>query len=195
MRSRCGQALHAAGVASLLLLSACAALAPQPAGTPVALAPVLPAFAAAGRISVRHGSDALTANFRWRHAVDRDEIDLASPLGQTIARLAGTPDGVELRTADGRVTTDSDWRALTARSLAWPLPVDGLVYWIQGAPHARTPFAVEPATDGLPGLLRQDGWSILYQSFVADPGGGSRPTRMVLTYSDVELRLVVDSWQ
>jgi outer membrane lipoprotein LolB len=195
MRSPCGHALRAAGVASLLLLSACAGLGPEREVSPAVMARAQPAFEAAGRLSVRHGTDALTASFRWRHDGSQDEIDLASPLGQTIARLSGNPGSVELRTADGHVTTDSDWAALTARSLAWPLPVDGLAYWIQGTPRAGTPFVVEPAADGMPRQLRQDGWSIVYQSFVADASGASRPTRMTLTYPDVELRLVVDTWQ
>ena len=38
-------------------------------------------FDIAGRLSARHGDDALTANFRWRHASGRDELELASPLG------------------------------------------------------------------------------------------------------------------
>ena len=157
--------------------------------------PTRASFEATGRLSVRHGTDALTANYRWRHDGDRDELDLASPLGQTIARLSGGRDGVELRTADGRVETAGNWAALTARSLDWSLPVDGLAFWIQGAPRAGVPFASEPSADGTLGVLRQDGWTIVYQSFASDAAGAARPTRMTLSYPDLELRLVVDSWQ
>ncbi len=141
---------------------------------------------------MRHGNDALTANFRWRHDGVHDELDLASPLGQTIARLSGGPGGVTLRTADGRVSTGANWAELTARSLEWPLPVDGLAFWIQAAPRPAVPFAMEPSAEGMLSVLRQDGWTIVYQSFVA---GTARPARMTLSYPDVELRLVVDSWQ
>ena len=152
-------------------------------------------FDAAGRLSVRHGADALTANFRWHHDGDHDELDLASPLGQTIARLSGGPEGVVLRTADGRLTTAADWSELTARALEWALPVGGLAFWIQGAPSPGAPFAVEPAAGGGPIVLRQGGWTIVYQAFAADPAGVSRPARMTLSYPDVELRLAVDAWQ
>jgi outer membrane lipoprotein LolB len=170
-------------------------LTPERPATPVVFPPTRGSFEAAGRLSVRHGTDALTANYRWRHDGDRDELDLASPLGQTIARLSGGRDGVELRTADGRVVTGTDWSALTARSLDWSLPVDGLAFWIQGAPRAGVPFASEPTADGTLGVLRQDGWTIVYQSFASDAAGVVRPTRMTLSYPDLELRLVVDSWQ
>ena len=80
-------------------LSACAGVVANHASCALAsyFAPRSRSFEAAGRLSVRHGSDALTANFRWQHDGERDEIDLASPLGQTIARLSG--DGAVSRCA------------------------------------------------------------------------------------------------
>ena len=159
------------------------------------MAPARTQFEATGRISLRHGADALTANFRWRHDDGGDEFDLASPLGQTVARLSGGRDGVALRTADGRVAIGDSWSDLMARSLDWSLPVDGLAFWIQGAPRTDAPFTRDPASGGRPRLLRQNGWTIDYQSFMTDAAGATRPARMTLSYPDIELRLVVDSWQ
>ena len=62
-------------------------------------------------------------------------------------------------------------------------------------PRSGAPFAVEPAAGGGPSVLRQDGWTIVYQAFAPDSGGVSRPARMTLSYPDVELRLAVDTWQ
>ncbi len=154
-----------------------------------------PSFEAAGRLSLRQGSEALTANFHWRHDGNDDELDLATPLGQTIARLAGGRDGVSLRTADGRVATAADWAGLSARTLEWSLPVDGLAFWIQAVPRPQVAFDMETAADGTPRVLRQDGWTIVYQAFASDPSGRLRPARMTLSYPDLELRLVVDRWQ
>jgi outer membrane lipoprotein LolB len=149
----------------------------------------------AGRLSARHDADAFAANFRWSHAGDRDELDLASPLGQTVARLMGDARGVLLQTADGKVETASDWTTLTSRGLGWALPVEGLAFWVQGAPRKGAPFTAEAGADGAPGVLRQDGWTIVYQAFVKDATGVSRPARMTLDYPGVELRLVIDAWQ
>ena len=195
MRSLGGHVVRGASCGCALVLAACAGLTPSPPASSVVFAPVLSSFEAAGRLSVRHGGDALTANFRWQRVGRRDEVDLASPLGQTIARLTGDVEGVTLRTADGRVATGADWAALTAQSLGWPLPVDGLAFWIQGAPRTGAPFTAEPADDGSLRLLRQDGWTIVYQSFTTDANNAPRPSRMTLSYPDVELRLVVDNWQ
>jgi len=195
MRDFRGWAVRAAGAGCVLALSACAGVTPPRADAPVTFAPVRSVFEASGRLSVRHGSDALTANFRWQHEGTTDVVDLASPLGQTIARLSGDIGAVSLMTSDGRTISAVDWRELGARSLDWTLPVDGLAYWIQGAPRAGAPFAAEPASDGGPSVLRQDGWTIVYQSFAPDAAGVSRPARMALSYPEIELRLVVDSWR
>ncbi len=166
---------------------------PRPAeGT---FAPAQETFEAAGRISLRHGAQALTANFRWLHQGERDEIDLASPLGQTLARLSGAPGAVSLRLADGSVASAADWAALMSRSLEWALPVEGLRYWIQGMPRPGSAFEVEWAPDGVPALLRQDGWTIVYQPFARDPSGTPRPARIALSYPDTEVRMAVDVWQ
>jgi outer membrane lipoprotein LolB len=161
----------------------------------VSFPPVRATFQASGRLSLRRATQALTATFRWRHRVTDDEIDLASPLGQTVARLTGSSTGVSLRIADGRESSAPDWATLTARSLEWALPVDGLVYWIQGAPRPGTPFESERSPDGAPSLLRQDGWTIVYQGFTRDGAGDPRPSRLTLSYPDIEVRMVVDAWE
>ncbi|MEO8738638.1 MAG: lipoprotein insertase outer membrane protein LolB [Casimicrobiaceae bacterium] len=195
MRVFRGWAVRAAGAGCVLALAACAGVAPSREDRSVDFAPVRSTFEASGRLSLRHGTDALTANFRWHHDGAADIVDLASPLGQTIARLTGDANGVSLRTADGRSISAADWRELGARSLEWSLPVDGLAFWIQGAPRPGAPFAVEAAADGGPGVLRQDGWTIVYQSFAPDPARVSRPARIALAYPGIEVKLVVDSWR
>src|SRR5215470_11008729 len=125
-------------------------------------------FDAAGRLSARHGSEAFSASFRWHHAVGHDELEFASPLGQTVAVLSGDAQGVKLQRADGRVLTADDWGALTELGLGWRLPVDGLAYWIQGAPRYGGAFTTEAGEDGKAGVLRQDGWTIVYLAYAPD---------------------------
>jgi len=187
----------AALLTAVLAVSGCAALsgnATKSADTGV-FPPAQETFEAAGRISLRHGPQALTANFRWLHQGEHDEIDLASPLGQTLARLSGAPGAVSLRMADGATASAVDWTMLMSRSLEWALPVEGLRYWIQGLPRPGSAFEVEWAPDGAPALLRQDGWTIVYQPFVRDASVRPRPARIALSYPDAEVRLAVDEWK
>ena len=182
-------------LAMAALLGSCAPVALERASGLGPLPAPQGAFDVAGRLSARHGGDALTVNFRWRHASERDELELASPLGQTVALLTGDASNVRLQAADGRVLTASDWSALTAQGLGWPLPVDGLAFWIQGVPRPGSAFSTETGDDGRVSLLRQDGWTVVYQAYTQAAAPDWRPSRMTLSYPDVELRIVVDSWQ
>jgi outer membrane lipoprotein LolB len=152
-------------------------------------------FDAAGRLSARHGADAFSASFRWHHAVGHDELEFASPLGQTVAMLSGDVQSVRLQRADGGVLTADNWAALTELGLGWRLPVDGLAFWIQGAPRAGGAFSAEAGEDRRATVLRQDGWTIVYLAYAPDQNAVLRPSRMTLSYPDIELRLVVDSWR
>jgi outer membrane lipoprotein LolB len=182
-----------AGVAAVILAACTPALIEQPA--PTGRIAARPAFELSGRLSARHGNDALSASFHWTHERERDELDLSNPLGQTIARLTGDASGVRLQTREGRIETAGDWVSLTTRALGWPLPVEGLAFWIQGVPRDGTPAAIERGTDGTPATLRQDGWNIVYQAFDHGGDGVSRPKRLTLDYPEVELRIAVDSWR
>ena len=88
-----------------------------------------------------------------------------SPLGQTSRGCQAMQRGVQLQASDGRIETASDWAALTDARLGWPLPVEGLAFWIQGAPRTGVPFDGRgDRSDGAPPSLRQDGWEIVYQA-------------------------------
>lgn len=191
LRGMCARAVAVVGAALLCGCTPALIERPAPAGAVAARV----AFELMGRLSARHGNDALAANFRWTHERERDELDFSSPLGQTIVRLSGDASGVRLQTPDGRVETASDWESLTTRALGWPLPVEGLAFWIQGLSRPGAPATVEPGSNGLPAALRQDGWSIAYQAFERGTDGVSRPQRLTLDYPEVELRIAVDSWR
>jgi outer membrane lipoprotein LolB len=198
MAARDVRARLAAGACLLVvLLGGCAPAVSTRSEDATSVGPgkALPDFAVAGRLSARHGDDAFAAGFHWQHDPQRDVLDFTSPLGQTVAMLSGTDGNVELRSADGRVLTADSWPALTERGLGWPLPVDGLVFWIQGEPRPGARFAAERDVSGRLSVLRQDGWTIAFQSFSSEASGAGRPARMTLSYPEVELRVVIDSWQ
>ena len=171
-----------------VLLASCAPLPPRP--PPAAIVAADAPFAIDGRLSVRHGGDALTANFTWRHAPPRDDLTLSTPLGQTLAEIsadASVP-RFELRTSDGRREDAPDWSSLTERAFGAPLPVGGLATWIVGTPRPDAPYSHEPDALGRSALLRQDGWEIVYGYSDAE---ARLPSRLQLARPEVELRIVV----
>jgi outer membrane lipoprotein LolB len=179
----------AARLALVVLVAGCTTAPRSPDEAPLAAVPDV-AFDAAGRLSARHGSEAAAANFRWTHSPARDELELASPLGQTLARLAGDAASVRLELPDGRTAEASDWQALTTRVLGAPIPVRGLAWWIRGTAHPQSTHRVERDAASRALVLQQDGWEIVYD-YAAD---APRPNRLRMSYPDTEIRLVVDTW-
>ena len=169
-------------------VAACAtpALYPPPSAVPFVDAP----FAIEGRLSARRGSEALAANFVWRHAPPLDDLVLSTPLGQTLAEISADTSvpRYELRTSDGRREEANDWLALTERALGVPVPVAGLAAWLAGAPHANAPHTIEPDGLGRASVVRQDGWEIVYAYSDAD---ARHPARLQLSRFDVDVRIVV----
>jgi len=152
-------------------------------------------FAIEGRLSARRGTDAVTSSFAWSHLPAHDRFDLASPLGQIYARVSGNEGGVSVTHADGRSEAYSDWSALSQALFGLAIPVDGLSRWIVGAPWPGQPFAIERDAAGRTGVLRQNGWEIVY-SYAGDDAR-ERPRRLVLRNSDAEpseVRVVIDRW-
>lgn len=178
----------------VMLLSACAGVARQPTATDVALVAV-ERFDIAGRISARRGSEGVAANFVWSHRPDSDRIDVATPTGQTVARLTGDATGVVLERPGEAPRTSVSWDALTREVFGVPIPVQGLAAWVVGAPRAGPAFGQERDGAGRLVVLRQSGWEIVYA--YADGAPPAQPTRLVMRYPDteaVEVRLVVDRW-
>jgi outer membrane lipoprotein LolB len=178
-----------------LLGSACATVAPpivSPGGEPSALASP---FVVEGRLSARRGADGGAAHFTWQHDGLSDRIDLATPLGQTLARLTGTADGVRAEWPDGRTLEARDWDVMTARVLGVPVPVQGLAAWLRGQSRGTTPSTVERDARGRTAVLAQDGWEIVY-AYADD--AALHPSRLTLRFAQgepTEVRLVVDRWE
>lgn len=180
--------MRAGLAAAAFLLAGCTAapLRPPAEFVPLADAP----FALAGRLSARHGNEAVAANFRWRHEPGADELVFATPMGAALARLAGDANGVRLELADGNVATAADWEALTVRALGAPFPVRALAWWVRASPHPRQAFTAEADAAGRLAVLRQDGWEIAYAYREAERS----PQRVTLASPGAEVRLVVDAW-
>jgi len=180
---------HALLATVALVLAGCASApyAPGPATPYRADQP----FAIDGRLSARRGSDAVAVSFVWDHAPPKDEFVVTTPLGGAIAEMSGDASTrrVEVRTADGRTDTATDWTTLTERIVGFPLPVDGLAFWAQGAARPDTPQTAEVDAGGRLRVLRQDGCEIVY---TYAEGSSSLPAQLRLTCHDLELRVVID---
>jgi outer membrane lipoprotein LolB len=175
-----------------LVVAACASV--PPAGRSPTPQAGDTAFAIEGRLSARHGNDAVTANFTWHHAGAQDDLVISTPLGSQIAELHGDSriPRVEVQTADNRHDEAPDWSTLTERALGFRLPVEGLAAWIRGAAHEGAPAVIENDAQGRVEVLRQQAWEIVY-TYPDDVA--QRASRLRLSYPELEVRIVIDRWQ
>ena len=176
-----------------LLVAACATTGPTGPSSQPPSASDAP-FAIDGRLSARHGRDAVAVAFSWTHAPPRDELVVSTPLGQSVAELTGDASlqRAELQTADGRREVASDWATLTERAVGVPLPVQGLAAWAQAAPRPTAPHSTEPDALGRTAVLRQDGCEIVY-TYPDD--SARRPSGLRVACHDLEMRIAIDRWR
>lgn len=172
------------------LLAGCASPGLPPATPQVEVLP--DAFAIEGRVSVRYGEESLSGKIAWTHGAARDEISLASPLGNQLARIVREPGGVALTDANQNRYQAADVETLTERHLGWRLPLAGLSDWVRARPGAGASTRRDAA--GRPIHVAEAGWTI-----DLDYDGASRlPRRLVMVFTraerPLEIRLVIDDW-
>jgi outer membrane lipoprotein LolB len=194
-RRAAGRVARGAFIAIAMALTGCADLSTRDTAPVADRSAIAARFDIEGRLSARRGSDGGAANFTWHHDGARDEVDLATPLGQTLARLAGDAQGVRAQWPDGRSIEARDWDALTQRTLGVGVPVLGLAAWLRGLAHPGSAATMERDARGRAAVLRQDGWEIVY----AYPDDASaRANRLTLRYAQgepAEVRIVIDRWE
>jgi len=150
------------------------------------------AFALAGRVAVKVDQRGYSAKLSWRHALAGDQLRLLSPIGSVIAELQADAAGATLTAADKKVYRSSNVQALTRQVLGWDLPLDGLQHWVVGRAEPELPVQAEERDErGRLTKLTQNQWRIDYLAYAGD---GALPSRMVLAYDNLTLRLIIDRW-
>jgi outer membrane lipoprotein LolB len=171
------------------LIAGCAAPGSQAPG----LERVPNGFAIEGRVSVRYGEESVSGRIAWTHTPDRDDLRLASPLGNQLAGIVRDARGVTLTDSDQARFDAADVETLTEQRLGWRLPLGGLIDWIR----ARSGSGGEAQRDGAGRLirLREAGWNI---EFAYADDTARRPRRLIMSHGregqPLEIRLAIDNW-
>lgn len=185
------------GSASIAVLAGCASLAPD-IQAPRSAARVEPTEWS-GRFSAVYTqpgapAEEHSASGRFR-LVQRDGqtlLELASPIGQTIAQAQVDGRGARLTDSGGRNYQAPSAEALTERLFGWRVPVLLLPAWLQGRLGPLGPAGAERAASGTEAgwEIRIDGWrddQTVRTLNLTWPAPGSVADRRL------RLRLVVDS--
>jgi outer membrane lipoprotein LolB len=172
-------------------LTACATTPPV---TPEVLqSTVLPAnWTLQGRISIQADAQSLAGKIHWQHRADSDELLVASPLGQGVARIERNADGVTLDLPQQPSRHARDAESLTQEALGYALPLSGLTWWVQARPAPGSAFEFKHDGVGRLAQLRQDGWVIDYLEYAAEMP--ARPRKLAVAREGLSIRLVADTW-
>jgi outer membrane lipoprotein LolB len=183
------------------LLSACATTSSN-APPASSVAAYRDSIELSGRLQANYQKDgkpeSVSGKFVWTQLPGKVDISLASPLGQTLARITVTPQSATLVQADQAPRVAADIDSLTAQTLGWQLPVSGLRDWLQGyaTDAAGKRFVASPANNT---VLTQDGWRLRFVSWQDASGAHPAPKRIdaerntSASADQLEIRIVLDA--
>lgn len=175
-------------VLSAALLAACSNF-----GTPVKQAAwqaVPPGEAAGfysqGRLAVKEGEKGSYAHFEWQDLGVMQNINVNTPLGNTVGVLCRDSEGVIAQSSDGKRFQAATVEELSHNLLGFTLPMSHLNRWARG--HWLDGEAHRILPDG---RLQQSGWRISRQ-LAPD---GITPRILVLENQHLNIRLVFDQFE
>ena len=155
-----------------------------------------PSFDRTGRFALlverrKSEQEAVQGGFAWRDTSSVQRLDLANPLGNTLARIDLQPGRAVLTRSNGAVEQASSPDALVEQVLGSPIPVAGLRYWLQGRLAPGPSEHVEKDADGRLYRFAQQDWRVELTRY---DNLGPRLLRLRRTEAarDISLRLVVD---
>jgi outer membrane lipoprotein LolB len=174
----------------LLGLTACGSLPSTGSSAVATSAPGPEAFALSGRLAVRQGEQQFSGRLHWLRRAGFEQIDLASPLGQRLARVEIDLAGARLTTSDGQTRSAPDAASLLRGLLGVDLPLVALHDWLFARPAAGVPYSETRDASGRLERLLQAGWTVEYRYAPAQ----LLPMRVFLSDPDRDVRLVIESW-
>ena len=147
------------------------------------------------RVLVTYESGAFSANVRWQHTPELDEISLMTPTGQTLAQIVDAGNAATLTRADQRQYRSGSVEALTRQALGWPLPLSLLQYWVRGRSAPGFPTTHIERGDGDRLLaLTQNGWTVVL-TYYGEGEQAGHVRRLDLRNGSNEIRFVIDTWR
>ena len=134
----------------------------------------------------------VTVKFEWEQTPGRVDVNLATPLGQTVAKISVTPESATLTQADRAPRVAKDLETLTRDSLGWSLPVSGLRDWLQGyatgADGKR--FTASPANNT---VVTKDGWRLRFVTWQDDAATNPQPKRIDADREELAIRFAIQA--
>lgn len=127
-----------------------------------------------GRFSARYtqgnAEQSAVGSFLWRERGSDVQLELMSPLGQTLAIVSQNTQGATLELPNQPPRRAPEVDTLMQDALGFSLPVSGLRDWLRARPAPGTPAHVARDAQSRPETIEQNGWTVRY---VAWSDGGN----------------------
>lgn len=147
------------------------------------------------RLGVSDGAHGGSGTLVWVQDGRQFTFTVRAPVTGRSFRLSGGPDGAVLEGLDRGTVRGPNAQALLTRVLGWRIPVQPLHDWVRGlrAGAAPSDAVLRFGADGLPSLLKQDGWTVQYRDWYTnmDP---AMPRKVYAAHGNYHVRLSIRSW-
>ncbi|MFP3889767.1 lipoprotein insertase outer membrane protein LolB [uncultured Ralstonia sp.] len=154
-----------------------------------------------GRFSARYmqgdAQQSAVGSFLWRERGTDVQLELMSPLGQTLAIVSQSERGATLELPNQAPRRAPEVDTLMQDALGFSLPVSGLRDWLRARPAPGTPARVARDAQARPETIEQNGWTVRYVSWSDDSVTDARVHRLDLDRlqdgnGPLSVRLVLD---
>ena len=147
-----------------------------------------------GHFAVSDGHDGGSGTLTWQANGSAFSLELRAPVTGKTVQLQGGPGGAVLTGLRELPIRGDDAQALLADEFGWHMPVEQLTWWVRGLRAPETPAEVSYGENGLPSLLKQDGWSVEYRDWYAD-SEPPLPRKVFASKPPYTVRLLIDRWR
>jgi outer membrane lipoprotein LolB len=139
-------------------------------------------FDISGRFSITNAKDNNYGNFTWVRQSPNENLELRSPIGNTVAKIT-IESGLATLETDGKTYHGQDLDSMLEKNLGFTLPMESLHYWIQGIALPNVPIEAS-LSDG----FIQLGWKVEYLAW-SDP---NHPRVLQCSRGDLTIKLLLE---
>ncbi len=147
-------------------------------------------FKLSGRVSVISQGESHQVTVNWKYNPSEYSLKLTGPFHAGGAIIHKSSEGLTLSMNDETPYRAISPETLMEQALGWSAPVSALRYWILGIPMPDAPFEASVDELGQPHLMRQHGWSIIYDRFQS-----GLPTRLAMESENARLKIIIQKWE
>ncbi len=183
----------------LVLVTACASVAPRPAGDWLDERQTwfahYPDWSVEGRLGLSDGERGGSLAMHWQAHGDVHEIRLRTLVGGKQWQLRMEPGRAVLSGSEVGRIEGPDPDVLVEQAIGWPIPVRYMAEWLRGLP-APVSARIDFADDGLMQTLRWADWSLNYSRWAGWGEEAVRlPVRIDARRGPHRVRLALRGWR